>query len=59
VLFATSEVEEVLHAADRIVVLSRGRVAGEFDPRTTTREEVMAASGESLDSSTTSGGDRT
>ena len=58
VLFATSEVEEVLHAADRIVVLSRGRVAGEFDPRTTTREEVMAASGESLDSSTTSGGDR-
>ena len=57
VLFATSEVEEVLHAADRIVVLSRGRVAGEFDPRTTTREDVMAASGESLDGPTTSGGD--
>ncbi len=57
VLFATSEVEEVLHSADRIVVLSRGRVAAELDPRTTTREDVMAASGESLDGSSTNGGE--
>ncbi|PSL00350.1 monosaccharide ABC transporter ATP-binding protein (CUT2 family) [Haloactinopolyspora alba] len=57
VLFATSEVEEVLHAADRIIVMSRGLVVGEFDPRTTTREELMAASGEALEGLTTNGGD--
>lgn len=44
VLFATSEVDEVLNASDRIIVMSRGRVTGQFDPATTTREEIMAAS---------------
>jgi len=44
VLFATSEVSEVLHACDRIVVLARGRIVAEFDPRSTTREQLMAAS---------------
>jgi erythritol transport system ATP-binding protein len=44
VLFATSEVSEVLHASDRIVVLARGRVAAEVDPRRTNREQLMAAS---------------
>jgi len=44
VLFATSEVGEVLHACDRIVVMARGRVAAVLDPRATDRERLMAAS---------------
>ncbi|GEL45348.1 sugar ABC transporter ATP-binding protein [Cellulomonas hominis] len=44
VLFATSEVGEVLHACDRILVMARGRIAAELDPRTTDREQLMAAS---------------
>ncbi len=46
VLFATSEVGEALTAANRVVVMSKGKVVGEFDPRTTTREQLMVASGE-------------
>jgi erythritol transport system ATP-binding protein len=46
VLFATSEISEALTASHRIVVMSKGRVVREFDPAVTTREEVMAASGE-------------
>jgi len=49
VLYATSEVGEALSASTRIVVLSKGRIVAEFDPRTTTREEVMVASGETVD----------
>ena len=49
VLVATSEVGEALTASHRIVVLARGRIAGEFDPRAVTREEVMAASGEAVE----------
>jgi erythritol transport system ATP-binding protein len=48
VLYATSEVGEALSASTRIVVLSKGRIVAEFDPRTTTREEVMVASGETV-----------
>jgi erythritol transport system ATP-binding protein len=44
VLFATSEIGEVLHACDRIVVLARGQVAAVLDPRRTDREQLMAAS---------------
>jgi erythritol transport system ATP-binding protein len=44
VLFATSELGEALHAADRVLVLHRGRVVRELDPRTTTKEDLMAAS---------------
>jgi len=44
VLFATSEVGEVLHACDRILVMARGRITAELDPRTTDREQLMAAS---------------
>ncbi|WP_024287352.1 sugar ABC transporter ATP-binding protein [Cellulomonas sp. KRMCY2] len=44
VLFATSEVGEVLHASDRIVVMARGQVAAVLDPRRTDREQLMAAS---------------
>jgi erythritol transport system ATP-binding protein len=44
VLFATSELGEALHAADRVLVLHRGRVVRDLDPRTTTKEDLMAAS---------------
>lgn len=44
VLFATSEVSEVLNASSRIIVLARGRIAVELDPRTATREQILAAS---------------
>lgn len=47
VLFVTSDVGEALTASHRIVVMSRGHVVTEFDPRTATREEVMAAAEDS------------
>ncbi|MDN4609888.1 sugar ABC transporter ATP-binding protein [Arthrobacter burdickii] len=46
VLFATSEIGEALGAANRIVVMSKGRIVREFDPRTANRDDVMVASGE-------------
>lgn len=49
VLFATSEVSEALNASNRVIVLSKGRVVAQFDPRVTSREELMVASGESAD----------
>lgn len=42
-LFVTSDVGEALNASHRIVVMGRGQVITEFDPRHATREEVMAA----------------
>ncbi len=44
VLFATSELGEALHAADRVLVMNRGRLVQEFDPARTTQEDLMAAS---------------
>lgn len=44
VLFATSELGEALHAADRVLVMHRGRVVRDLDPRITTQEDLMAAS---------------
>ena len=32
--------------SNRIIVLSKGSIVGEFDPRTATKDEVMIASGE-------------
>jgi erythritol transport system ATP-binding protein len=46
VLYVTSEVGEALTASHRIVVMAKGRISAVFDPRTCTRDEVMAASGE-------------
>ncbi|WP_221583483.1 sugar ABC transporter ATP-binding protein [Microbacterium sp. G2-8] len=46
VLFATSEVGEALQVANRVIVMSKGRVVAEFDPKNTTREDLMVASGE-------------
>ena len=47
VLYVTSDVGEALTASHRILVMSRGKVVREFDPRTASREDVMAASEES------------
>ena len=46
VLYVTSEVGEALTASHRIVVMSKGRIVREFDPRDCTRDEIMLASGE-------------
>lgn len=48
VLYVTSEVGEAMTASHRIVVMNKGRIVREFDPRTATREEIMAASGEAV-----------
>ncbi|MFB7251278.1 sugar ABC transporter ATP-binding protein [Microbacterium sp. NPDC056234] len=47
VLFATSEVGEALGVSNRVIVMSKGRIVGEFDPQHSTREDLMVASGES------------
>ncbi|MEO5651533.1 MAG: sugar ABC transporter ATP-binding protein [Marmoricola sp.] len=46
VLYVTSEVGEAMTASHRVVVMSKGRIVREFDPRTATRDQIMAASGE-------------
>jgi erythritol transport system ATP-binding protein len=46
VLYVTSEVGEALTASHRLIVMSKGRLIREFDPRTATRDQIMAASGE-------------
>jgi erythritol transport system ATP-binding protein len=56
VLYATSEVGEALTTANRVVVMSKGRIVRDFDPRNTTREELMVASGEAVQE--TEGGQR-
>jgi erythritol transport system ATP-binding protein len=48
VIFSTSEVNECLSVAHRIVVMRRGRISAEFDANSTTKEEIMAASGEAV-----------
>lgn len=55
VLYATSEVSEALQVAHRVVVMSRGSIVGEFDPSSISREDLMAASGESDASATSEG----
>ena len=42
----TSEVGEAITASHRLIVMSKGRLIREFDPRTATRDDIMAASGE-------------
>jgi erythritol transport system ATP-binding protein len=46
VLYVTSEVGEAITASHRLIVMSKGRFIREFDPRTATRDDIMAASGE-------------
>ena len=47
VVYSTSEVGECLSIAHRIIVMRRGKIAAEFSSDTT-KEAIMAASGESL-----------
>ncbi|MCR4591480.1 MAG: sugar ABC transporter ATP-binding protein [Lachnospiraceae bacterium] len=44
IIMVSSEMPEVLGMADRIVVLRNGRVAGEFDPKEATQEQILNAS---------------
>jgi erythritol transport system ATP-binding protein len=46
VLYVTSEVGEAITASHRLIVMGKGRLIREFDPRTATRDQIMAASGE-------------
>ncbi|HXD30381.1 MAG TPA: sugar ABC transporter ATP-binding protein [Pyrinomonadaceae bacterium] len=41
VLMVSSDLPELLGMADRILVMSRGRIAAELDAKTTTQEEVL------------------
>ncbi|MFD1981223.1 sugar ABC transporter ATP-binding protein [Mesorhizobium newzealandense] len=47
VVFSTSEVNECLSIAHRIVVMRRGRISAEFGANAT-KEQIMAASGEAV-----------
>jgi erythritol transport system ATP-binding protein len=48
VLYVTSEIGEALSASHRVLVMAKGRMVAEFDPASASREEIMAASGESV-----------
>ena len=56
ILFATSELSEALNASTRLVIMARGRIAADLDPRTATRDQVMAATGEQITSASGSTG---
>jgi len=47
VVYSTSEVQECLSIAHRIVVMSKGRISAEFGPGVA-KEDIMAASGEAV-----------
>lgn len=47
ILVASSEMQEVLGIADRVIVMSEGRVTGELDPRLCNEEDVMKLATES------------
>ncbi|HZL07422.1 MAG TPA: ATP-binding cassette domain-containing protein, partial [Coriobacteriia bacterium] len=48
VLFSTSEVGECLSVPHRTIVLRRGQISAEFGTDDATKEQIMAASGESV-----------
>jgi len=41
VLFISSDINEILNIADRILVMARGKIVTEADPRETTKQKVM------------------
>lgn len=50
ILLISVELDEILSLSDRIIVLYRGKIAGEVDPATTTKEEVgLLMGGSSLE----------
>jgi erythritol transport system ATP-binding protein len=44
ILFVSTELKEVLQVSDRIIVMSKGRVTGEFDRSEATEEALVEAS---------------
>ena len=55
VVFATSDLMEIMSAADRIIVMSRGLVTGDFPRKDATERLLVAASTmTAMDSTTTS-----
>jgi erythritol transport system ATP-binding protein len=54
VIYSTSEVSECLSIAHRIIVMRRGRISAEFGSDVS-KEQIMAASGESVAASTPAG----
>ena len=55
VLYSTSETAECLSVANRILVMRKGKIVAEFGSEGTTKEEIMAASGEQADIRRTNG----
>jgi len=45
VIFVSSELKEVLAMSDRILVMSKGKITGEFSHQEATEEKLVAASG--------------
>ena len=43
VLFATSEISEAMAASNRIVVMSKGQISNEFNPKKASQADIMAA----------------
>nr|WP_305147533.1 sugar ABC transporter ATP-binding protein [Butyricicoccus faecihominis] len=43
IIMISSELPEVLNMSNRVIVLSDGRVVGEFDPNAVSSEDIMAA----------------
>lgn len=46
IIFVSSELKEILGMSDRILVMSNGRITGEFSKETATEEALVAASAE-------------
>ena len=44
ILFVSSELKEVLAMSDRILVMSKGKITGEFDRNEATEEKLVEAS---------------
>lgn len=44
IIFVTSELKEIMAISDRILVMSKGRITGEFKREEATEEELVAAS---------------
>jgi erythritol transport system ATP-binding protein len=56
VIFVSSELKEVLAMSDRILVMSKGKITGEFTHREATEEKLVAAS--AIGHGPTNGGNR-
>lgn len=56
IVYSTSEVAECLGVANRVVVMSKGKIAAEFDAADATKEQIMVASGEEAVSQATGEG---